>query len=244
MWICLALVLAVPDVKDALTGKDPDPVATTLRYALGEVGFKAVLAVVMISFLSCLLSLQAATSRLVFAYGRDRMILGSKWLSVLSPHTHVPTRALLVAGLIPSLVAVIGRFLSDVATAVITFASAGIYVAFQMVVLAALIARIRGWKPAGLFRLGIWAWPVNICALAYGVSAIVNMVWPRTPDSPWYVNYGMLFTTALVSVVGLIYMVLFRPYGHSTAPAGDAHRLHHSEKISTIPNDTRVQLIQ
>jgi hypothetical protein len=94
-----------------------------------------------------------------------------------------------------------------------------------MVVLAALIARARGWKPAGQFRLGAWAWPVNIGAFVYGVLAIVNMVWPRTPDAPWYVNYGMIFSTALVLVIGIVYMALLHPYGHSNAPAGDAHLL-------------------
>jgi len=229
MWICLAFILAVPDVQSAISGKDPDPVATILRSALGEIGLKAVIAIVMISFLSCLLSLQAAASRLVFAYSRDKMIVGSKWLGQLSPHTHIPARALLIAGITPSLVAIIGRSLSNVTDAVITFASAGIYVSFQMVVLAALIARARGWKPSGLFRLGSWAWPVNICAFAYGVSAIVNMVWPRSPDSPWYVNYGMIFTTSLVLAIGIVYLILFRPHRHSDAPAGDAHRLHLKE---------------
>ncbi len=102
MLVCLALMLAVPDMSAVISGKDTDPVATTLRTAMGEVGFRAVLAVVLVSFISCALSMQAAASRLLFAYARDEMIVGSELLSRISPHTHVPVAALLVAGLIPA----------------------------------------------------------------------------------------------------------------------------------------------
>lgn len=224
--VCVALVLAVPDMNAAISGKDADPVTTALRTALGETGLRMVIAVVMVSFFSCLLSLQAATSRLLFAYSRDKMIFGSVLLSKLSPHTHMPIAALLAAGLVPAFIALGGLFMDDAVRTIIVFGSAGIYVAFQMVVLGALVARARGWRPAGTFRLGVWAWPVNILALLYGLSAIVNMVWPRTPEDPWYRNYGMILTTVIVLASGALYMVLGKPYEAGNAPAGDAHRLH------------------
>src|ERR1700722_1216043 len=40
--VCLALVLAVPDMGAAISGKDPDPVGTALRGALGEIGLRSV----------------------------------------------------------------------------------------------------------------------------------------------------------------------------------------------------------
>jgi amino acid transporter len=226
MLVCLGLTLAVPNAQDIISGKDGDPVATILRTALGEVGFKGVLTVVMVSFVSCLLSLQAAVSRLIYAFCLDKMIIGSSYIAQLSPKTHVPVRALVLAGLIPILVALIGLYSDKASNAIIVFGSAGIYVAFQMVVLAALIARAKGWKPSGEFQLGIWAWPVNLLAFAYGVCAFVVMVWPRAPNDPWYVNYGMIASTILVAGVGLLYLLLARPTRHSDAPAGDAARLH------------------
>jgi len=53
---------------------------------------------------------------------------------------------------------------------------------------------------------------VNILAFAYGVSAIINILWPRTPSEPWYVNYGMLVTTVSVVVLGGFYMIVAKPY--------------------------------
>jgi amino acid transporter len=223
MLVCLALILAVPDMNAIISGKDTDPVATILRSAMGDVGFRAVLAVVLVSFVSCALSMQAAASRLLFAYARDEMIVGSKLFSRISPHTHVPVAALLLAGLVPGLIALCGLWLQNAVSTIISFASAGIYMAFQMLVLGALIARWKGWVPAGPFTLGRWGWPVNIIALAYGLSAIVDMVWPRSPHDPWYSNYGMIVTASGVLVLGIIYMLAARPYDHGQAPAGDAH---------------------
>lgn len=225
MFVCLALILAVPDMAAVIGGKDTDPVATILRAALGEVGFRAVLAVVLVSFISCALSMQAACSRLLFAYARDQMIAGSRLFSRISPRTHVPVAALLAAGLIPALIALCGMWMQNAVSTIISFASAGIYMAFQMLVLGALIARAKGWQPAGPFTLGRWGWTVNIIALAYGVSAIVDMVWPRSPNDPWYSNYGMIVTAAGVLVLGTIYMAAAKPYDHGNAPAGDAHLL-------------------
>ncbi len=224
-WICLAFVLSIPDIGAVMSGRDADPIVTLLRAAMGETGFRAVIVVVLVSFLSCLLSLQAAASRLVFAYARDQMIFGSKYLSRMSPGHHVPANALVLMGAIPALIALSALWLEDAIATIISFAALGIYVSFQMIVLAALLARLKGWRPAGPFTLGGWGLPVNVIALAYGVAAIINILWPRTPDAPWYTDYGMLVTTVAIVVLGGAYMVLVKPYERGNAPAGDAHLL-------------------
>jgi len=226
MWVCLALILAIPDLGAVMAGKDTDPVGTLLTAALGQAGFRVVIVVVLVSFTSCLLSLQAAASRLLFAYARDDMIVGSPQLRKLSPHTRVPATALVVTGAIPALIALSAMWLQNAIATIISFASVGIYIGFQMIVLGALSARARGWRPAGPFTLGSWGWPVNLIALAYGIGAIVNMSWPRSPHDPWYSNYGVMVTSAGVVLLGALYMLLAKPYDHGKAPAGDAHRIH------------------
>ncbi len=224
-WVCLAFVLSISDIGSVISGKDTDPIVTLLRAAMGEAGFRAVIVVVLVSFISCLLSLQAAASRLIFAYARDQMIFGSKYLSRMSLRHHVPATALVVMGAIPALIALSALWLQDAIATIISFAALGIYVSFQMIVLAALIARARGWRPSGPYTLRQWGWAVNALALAYGVSAIVNILWPRSPTEPWYVNYGMLVTTVGIMVLGGIYMMAAKPYERGNAPAGDAHLL-------------------
>ncbi|MGE8720056.1 APC family permease [Leptospira terpstrae] len=211
-FVCLALLLALPNVDKAISGEDSDPVTTTLISAMGIVGYRMVIVVVMVSFLSCLLSLQAAASRLLFSFARDGMIFGSKYLNHLSKSGKVPVNALIITGLIPIGIASIGHWLQDAVTTIISFASAGIYIAFQMVILAALYARYHGWIPKGSFtlgKLGIW---INSIALFYGITAVANMVWPRTPEEPWYINYGMIFTTLVVISSGILYLLVAKPH--------------------------------
>jgi amino acid transporter len=195
---------------------------------------RVVIAVVSVSFISALISLQAAASRLLFAYARDEMIIGSRQLRELSPGRRIPAKSLLVAGAIPALIALSAPWLQDAVATIISFAAVGIYIAFQMIVVAALVARSRGWRPAGAFTLGVWGWPVNIAALAYGIGAIVNMSWPRSPNDPWFSNYGVVVTSIGILALGAVYMILGKPYNRGSAPAGDAHSLR-------VASETRVR---
>lgn len=221
-FVCLSLILAVVDFGAVIRGEDTDPIATLLTTAFGTVGSKLVLCVVLISFVSCALSLQAAASRLIYAYGRDDMIIGSTLWSRFDNKRHVPPYALLAAVVIPAALIVGSLVSADALTKLISFGSVGIYIAFQMVVFAAVRARIKGWVPSGKYQLGRWAMVVNVTALIYGVAAIINICWPRTPDVPWYDNYIVLLMSGIVIGLGLLYMATAGSHTNGDAPHNDA----------------------
>lgn len=221
-FVCLALILAVTDIPAVISGEDGSPVDTILQQAFGPIGSKAVLVIVLVSFLSCVMSLQAAASRLAYSYGRDNMIIGSKYLKKFSAVRRVPPYALILAAIIPAIIVIGSKISEDALTKIISFAAFGMYLGFQMVVLAALRARLKGWKPSGKYQLGKWGLVVNIAALVYGVIAMINMCWPRTPGVPWYDNYIVLVSGVVVVALGLIYMAVHRSYGSSDAPYDDA----------------------
>lgn len=229
LFVCFALLIALPDIKAVIAGQQTNPLSDLLKAAFGPIGAKLVIAVVMVSFLSCVLSLQAAAGRVLYAYGRDRMIVGSDFLTQVSPRTHVPWISLLISGIIPGLIIIAGIFLQDAIATVISFATAGIYLAFQMVVLAALYARFRGWRPGGAFTLGKWGLPVNIAALVYGVGALLDIIWPRSPDQPWFVNFAMLVTIAGIFVTGFLYMAVGKTHDRGESPSADAWLLTRNE---------------
>jgi hypothetical protein len=91
-----------------------------------------------------------------------------------------------------------------------------------MIVAGALWARFKGWRPGGPFTLRGWGLIVNVLALIYGLAAIANMAWPRTPDAPWYGNYAMVLVGGAMILLGAIYMLVAKPYERGNAPAGDA----------------------
>jgi amino acid transporter len=218
-------VLAAPDLQAIVSGKDVDPIPAILQASLGSVGAKIFLVVAITAFLSCVLSLQAAASRLLFSFARDGMIPGHKWLAKVSPRSKVPTNALIVACTIPVIICLIIFVGPDgLLTQITSFAVLGIYVAFQAVVLASLRQRIKGWRPAGPFNLGAAGFLVNVVALAYGIFAMFLLAWPGRSGvflNDWIVLIGL----GIVMIVGLLYLFLARPDSKSDAPEGDAIRI-------------------
>jgi amino acid transporter len=214
-------VLAAPDLAGIVSGEIADPIPEILNATLGEVGAKIFFVVAITAFLSCVLSLQAAASRLLFSFARDEMIPGHRWLAHVSPRTAVPTNALIVACVVPLLIAVLVFFNAGLLYQVTAFAVFGIYVSFQLVVLAALRQRFKGWKPAGPFSLGPVGIIVNIVALAYGVYALFLMGTPGTSGDV-AVDWIVLIGFGVVFITGLVYLLIARPDKKSAAAAGDA----------------------
>jgi len=139
-----------------------------------------VLVVIIFAFFSCGTAVQGAGSRLAFSYARDGALPGSKWISAISQRFKTPANALFGGALIT--VVFIGlEFASpthnvkiwfitypantNVLLSLVSFGVSGIYLAFLLTVIGSMIARARGWVPAGQFTLGRWAWPVSVVAV-------------------------------------------------------------------------------
>lgn len=218
----IGYVLAAPNLEGIIAGDVTDPIPTILEDSLGTVGSKLFLLVAVTAFVSCVLSLQAAGSRLLYSSGRDRMLPMSGWLSHMSARHAVPTNALLVACVVPILICLYVYAEPDQLPRVTAFAVLGIYIAFQAVVLASLRQRMKGWRPAGNWNLGNWGIVVNVIAQAYGIMAIFLLIRPGDTGSfldDWVVAIGL----AIVMGTGLLYLFLARPDRHSAdVPDGDA----------------------
>lgn len=214
-------VLAAPDLASIVSGENTDPIPGILESTLGVVGAKIFLVIACTAFVSCVLSLQAASSRLLHSFARDGMLPGSKWLAKISPRTQVPTNALLVSSFVPMLICVVVYFRPESLVQVTAFAVLGIYISFQAVVLASLRQRFKGWKPAGAFSLGRAGIVVNIAALVYGIIAIYLLLTPGT-SGDFVTDYIAWIGLGVVVAIGALYMYFARPDKRSTAPEGDA----------------------
>lgn len=220
-FIALGLLLAVPDYAAIMDGTATDPIGELFLSVFGPTGFKVVMAIVLISFLSCVISLQAAASRLLFSMGRDNQLPGSALLKKFNAARAVPPYALLASAAFPALVVIVSLLSEDALIAIISFSSYGIYFAFAMVVVASIRARMRGWRPQGDFRMGAMGWVVSFLAIAWQVFGMSVVLQP-VPDAPWYESWLVALSSAVVMLVGLVYMVVARPYERTKAPAGDA----------------------
>jgi amino acid transporter len=210
-FITLSYILAVPSFGAVIKGDNANPIIGVIDAALGHAGSKVALAMVVIAFVSCTLAIQAAAIRLIFSYARDGMIFGSRPLSTVSPRFHMPPGAVAVAAVIPAAISLLS---GQIVARIITFAVVGIYVSFQLVVLAVVLARRRGWQATGAFSLGRWGPIVNLVALFYGVAAIVILS-DKTPASvanPGFFDRWLVpISAGIVAAIGLVYLFVFKP---------------------------------
>lgn len=175
-----ALILGARDLRAAAA----DP-AQTIPLILGEhfgAGGRAFLLVLVVfAYFSCAAAVQAAAARLIYSYARDGALPGSAWLRAVSTH-RVPANAILFSagvGLLATGATYVDLGAVNANALLVSYAVVGIYLSFQAVVLARLVAGARGWRPEGEYSLGRWGMPVAAAALAYGAAMIVNLCWPR-----------------------------------------------------------------
>ena len=223
-----ALILAMPG---------HNPVAATVKgggvpYILAQLpsGLQDfLLLLIVFAFFSCGSSVQGAGSRLAFSYARDGSLPRSGWLSKVSPRFRTPVNALLSGSVITTLFALLVYaepshnikvlFITypahvNALVSLVSFSVSGVYLAFLLTVVGAIVARARGWVPEGRFRLGRWAWPVTIFAAVYLVLIIVDVVLPTGLNSPrGYFNLDWITLTvvALILIVGAAYFAIGRP---------------------------------
>ncbi|WP_458085185.1 APC family permease [Streptomyces malaysiensis] len=215
--------LAAPDLPSILAGKDANPIPAILQNSIGTVGTKLVLVVTLTSFLAGVMSQQVAASRIVFSFARDDMFPGAHLFSKVSRRHRVPLNSLVAVNIAPLLLFVFVYYSPDSLVKIAAFQVLAGYAAFQMVVLAALRMRLRGWRPAGAWTLGRWGLTVNAAALVYGVLAMVLLALPTgDADTPFVDRWIALIGFLIVSAVGLVYLLAAKPERKSTAPEGDA----------------------
>jgi amino acid transporter len=215
-WL-FAMVLAIPDVAKT-QAESTNAIAYIFDAHFPKWVTDLFLVAVLTAIFVCCLAVQVATTRLLFAYGRDKMIPASRFFGFVSLRTKTPllSAAFVAVATIAILIYVnFGGSAPGVSIARVTaWATAGTYVVYQMVVFASMLARSHGYpKERAYFNLGRWGWPVSIAGFVYGVFMIINLSWPRTPTAAWYDNYLVIFSIGMVFVLGVIVYLIQRARG-------------------------------
>jgi urea carboxylase system permease len=233
----VALLLAIPDMHKAIA--EAWGPANIIDANFGN-GFSTVfLLVVSAAIFVCCLAIETATIRLCFGMARDDALPISPTLRKVNPKLHTPVGACLAIGILSGI-----PFIQYAGVFILAIAGTGmIYLSYLIGNLALLRARLRGWpKSAAPFSLGRWGLPINVLALVYGGSMLVNIAWPRAATNPtpyqaaldgklqlnfgwhWLNTQPVLWTVAIViALVGGAYFVLVqrkKPV-HLQAPEGE-----------------------
>jgi amino acid transporter len=206
----LGIVLAIPDMAAAVSGKDTDPVATTLIHAYGSGAGKTLLIALAVGFTSSMIAVQTAVTRAIWASARDRMLPGTKLLGRLSGREHLPRYAIGLTIVIAGGLIFAGA--SKVFALLVSFSAFGFILSYYMPILALGFKQWRGQSPTddawGARSIHV----ITAIAVAWLTAEIVNLLWPRTVSSQWYLNWGSLLMTGILGVLGaLIVLRKMRP---------------------------------
>src|SRR5215467_3130067 len=226
----LGIVLAIPDMAAAVSGKDTDPVATTLIHAYGSGAGRTLLIALAVGFTSSMIAVQTAVTRAIWASARDRLLPGTKLLGRLSGRENLPRYAIGLTIVIAGGLIFAGA--SKVFALLVSFSAFGFILSYYMPILALGYKQWRGQSPTSDGWGARWIRPVTAIAVVWLSAEIVNLLWPRTVSTAWYLNWGSIIMTGALGVVGgLLVLRSFRP-GSPAARAGQASLTRHSAPVA------------
>ncbi len=204
VFVTMASILAIPDIPKAMTGNIADPVIQSVTFHFGTGIERPVLIMIALGFIGSLVALHTAGSRTLYAFARDKMIPGGHFFTRLSRARRLPVNALVLTMCVSILVLFINIGFEEVFTTLLSIAVAGFFISYGFVVISQAIMHSTGRHRAGPFTLGRWSKPITWIASAWIVFELINVWWPRSPDLPWWQNYGVFVTTVIVAVLGVI----------------------------------------
>jgi amino acid transporter len=163
------------------------------------------LLVVSFAIFVCCLAIQASTIRLAYGMARDRQLPRSGWLQTVNSSTGTPVGACIVVALMAALF-----LLKYAGVAYIAIAASGmIYLSYILANVAILRARRRGFpREPGAFSLGRWGMVVNVLALVWGGSMLINFAWHRVATNPKASEIPGLSFPGFLDKVPILWLVL------------------------------------
>ena len=218
-FVTMAFILAIPNITDAMTGNIADPVIQTIAYHLGSGFERPLLILIAFGFAGSMVALHIGASRTLYAFGRDKMIPGSRIFTVLSDRRRLPWVALSFTAAVTIAILLINLGAEKVFATLLLIAAAGFFISYAFVVISQLVLHVRKRRSPGPFNLGRWSYAITAIAAVWIVFEIVNLMWPRDSSLPWYQNWGVIVVTAGLTVAGLIvFLISPRHEGHVGAP--------------------------
>ncbi|OAA54694.1 amino acid/polyamine transporter I [Cordyceps fumosorosea ARSEF 2679] len=227
----ISMLFAATDIDAAINSKSGYPFIEIFFQATGSKAGTAVMASLIIFMtISAVVGVIATTSRMFWAFARDRALPAWRTLSKVDPTTHVPIWAIGVTSLISCLLALINIGSTVVYNALVSLSICGLYSSYLIASCTLLYRRTTGGfampdasSPLPALAEGdnaeglIWGpWHVpgvlgivnNSLACAYLLTMLFFSFWPPAPVSDAKdMNFSVLMTGAVVIFSIVYYLV-------------------------------------
>jgi urea carboxylase system permease len=201
---------------------------------LGSTVGKLFLICVVIAITVCNLAVHTAAIRMMFAMARDNNLPAGEQLARVDPKHKTPVIPAVVIGVLALVILIVNIRQPQIFTVITSSGIIMIYIAYLLVTVPMLLARMRGEWPRdaeatrGYFSLGRWGFVVNAAAVAWGIFMALNLAWPRkeiynaAEPFHWYLQWGAFLFIGIVLVGGFAYYWFVQR--HKTGVL-DSHRL-------------------
>ncbi|KZX20205.1 APC family permease [Rathayibacter tanaceti] len=209
--ILLLGILAAPDLGDPALGQAWGGLQRVVLQVLGGPLGTVFLFCVVVAITVCALAVHTAGIRLIFAMARDTALPASRMLARVDPVRGMSAAPALLVGVLAVLILVVSIGTPSIFTAVTSVAVILIYLAYLLVTVPLLVARLRGRWPAaepGRFSLGRAGLPVTLVAVLWGAAMTVNLAWPRVEVYGAPLRYSAVIVIAVVVGIGLTWFLL------------------------------------
>ncbi|GAB3862927.1 amino acid permease [Nocardioides maradonensis] len=214
-FVIVAALMAAPSLTDGNLGVGGLPYVITSQ--LGTFWGKLLLLDVAVAVTVCTLAIQTAAARMIFSMARDHVLPASDQLAKVSPRFGTPLLATVVPGVGAALCLVVNIGNAGLFLALTSVCIMLLYIAYLLVTVPLLIARIAGRLPTGgadedgkpLFSLGRAGLAVNAAAVIFQVLMAVNLGLPRAEvydpfGEGWFVHYLPVIVLALTYGLGYL----------------------------------------
>jgi len=225
--LILCGILAVSDPTRDELGEIHGGLPFLVKDVLGSRLGAIFLADVVFAVFVCALAVHAGTVRLVFAMARDNNLPMAHALAHLPERTRTPLLPVVLIGGLAAALLIVNINLPYVVETLCSVAIIWVNLAYLLVTLPMLIARLRTRRPPaqartevediatgeGLFSMGRLGLPVNAVAVVWGLFVIINISWPRPEiygSDPWGRFAAPLSTLALVALGAVYYLLVQR----------------------------------
>lgn len=229
----IALLYSATNIDEAIASPTGYPYMEILYQATNSRGgVCAIASLIIVMTLSAIVGVIAATSRMFWAFARDKGLPFSATLSKVDPWTEVPVWAIAITSILACLISLINIGSSIVYNAIISVAVSGLYSSYLIAGALLLYRRCgKGFKmpdPSALPALadttadgeqtlawgpwhipGVWGIIVNTYAVIFMVIIWFFSFWPGVAEvDAASMNYASLMTGG-VAVFACIYYVLY-----------------------------------
>ncbi len=221
--LIIAGLLAAGDTTLPELGEITGGLPLIVKQSLGPELGNLFLGVVILAVTVCALAVQAGTVRLIFSMARDNSLPCASILARVQHETRTPIVPAVVTGAAAAMILLVNVNMPKIMETLCSVAIVWANLAYLMVSLPLLLARLRGWprtledeaptttaEGAGRpFALGRWGLGLNILSVCWGLMVIVNMSWPREEiygADPWGRFAAVLATSGLVAVGAVLYL--------------------------------------